>query len=260
MSSSARTGIHALVVDDEPLARQGIRMMLDKDPDITEVEEARNGKQALRAILERKPDLVFLDVQMPEMDGFEVLRKAGVASVPVVVFVTAYDKYAIEAFEVHAVDYLLKPFTAQRMRQALERSKSRLREGISLLDSKVLAVLEQITQGRDYLTRLAVKSGNATMFLEMDSVDWIAAAENYVELHVGKTCHLVQVTMNRLLKRLDPVVFLRIHRSSIVNLKRIRKVQPSFHGEYILTLHNGVQLRSGRTYHASVRQLLSNVF
>src|SRR5262245_25973562 len=121
-------------------------MMLDKDPDITAVEEARNGKQALRAILERKPDLVFLDVQMPEMDGFEVLRKAGVANVPAVVFVTAYDKYAIEAFEVQAVDYLLKPFTAQRMRQELERSKSRLREGISL-DSKVPAVLEQITQG-----------------------------------------------------------------------------------------------------------------
>jgi two-component system LytT family response regulator len=260
MSRSVTTGIRALIVDDEPLARQGIRMMLDNDPDITEVEEARNGRQALRAILDRKPDLVFLDVQMPEMDGFEVLRKAGAANVPAVVFVTAYDKYAIEAFEVQAVDYLLKPFTAQRMRKALDRSKARLRLGDSQLDSKVLAVLDQIAHGPDYLIRLAVKSGDATMFLAMESVDWIAAAENYVELHAGKTCHLVQVTMNRLVKCLDPAVFLRLHRSFIVNLKRVRTVQPAFHGEYVLTLHNGVQLRSGRTYHESVRRLVSNVF
>jgi two-component system, LytTR family, response regulator len=260
MSSSVTSGIRALIVDDEPLARQGIRMMLKNDPDITEVEEARNGRQALRAILDGKPDLVFLDVQMPEMDGFEVLRKAGVANVPAVVFVTAYDQYAIEAFEVQAVDYLLKPFTAQRMRKALERSKSRLRGEVSPLDSKVLAVLEQIAHGPGYLTRLAVKSGGATIFLEIESVDWIAAAENYVELHAGKMCHLVQVTMNKLVKRLDPAIFLRIHRSFIVNLKRVRKVQSAFHGEYVLTLHNGVQLRSGRTYHESVRRLLSNIF
>ena len=260
MSSSATTGIRALIVDDEPLARHGIRMMLDNDPDVTEVEEARDGKQALQAILDHKPDLVFLDVQMPGMDGFEVLRKVGAAKVPAVVFVTAYDKYAIEAFEVQAVDYLLKPFTAQRMRKALERSKSRLRGGGSLLDSKVLAVLEQIARGPDHLTRLAVKSGGAMIFLEMESVDWIAAAENYVELHAGKMRHLVQVTMNRLVKRLDPATFLRIHRSFIVNLKRIRTIQPAFHGEYVLTLDNGVQLRSGRTYHASVRRLVSNVF
>ena len=260
MSISTTTRIRVLIVDDEPLARQGIRMMLDNDPDITEVEEARNGRQALRAIFDRKPDLIFLDVQMPEMNGFEVLRKAGAANIPAVVFVTAYDKYAIEAFEVQAVDYLLKPFTAQRMHKALERSKSRLRGEGSLLDSKVLAVLEQIARGTDYLTRLAVKCGDATMFLDMNSVDWISAAENYVELHASKRCHLVQVTMNRLLKRLDPAIFLRIHRSFIVNLKRIRTVHPDFHGEYVLTLHNGVQLRSGRTYHASVRRLVSNVF
>jgi two-component system LytT family response regulator len=260
MSSSVRSGIRALIVDDELLARQGIRMMLKNDPDITEVEEASNGAQALRAILDGKPDLVFLDVQMPEMDGFEVLRKAGAANVPAVVFVTAYDEYAIEAFEVQAVDYLLKPFTAQRMRKALERSKSRLRGGALPLDSKVLAVLEQIARGPDYLTRLAVKSGGATMFLEMGSVDWIGAAENYVELHAGKTCHLVQVTMNRLVKRLDPAIFLRMHRSFIVNVTRIRTVKPAFHGEYVLTLHNGTQLRTGRTYHANVRRLLSNAF
>ncbi len=260
MTGGTTTGIRALIVDDEPLARQGIRMMLEKDRDIAEVEEARDGSQALRAILQRKPDLVFLDVQMPEMDGFEVLRRAGGASVPAVIFVTAFDKYAIEAFEVQAVDYVLKPFTPQRMRKALERSKSRLRTGGSLLDSKVLAVLEQIAHGQEYLTRLAVKSGDATMFLEMHSVDWISAAENYVELHAGQTSHLVHVTMDRLSRRLDPAVFLRIHRSSIVNFKCIRMVRPAAHGEYILTLHNGVQLRSGRTYHASVRGLLSNVF
>jgi len=260
MTSSATSGIRVLIVDDEPLARQGIGMMLENDPDIAQVEMAGNGKQALSAILDRKPDLVFLDVQMPEMDGFEVLRRAGADNVPAVVFVTAYDKYAIEAFEVQAVDYLLKPFTAQRIRKALERSKSRIRGGGARLDGKVLAVLEQIAHRPDYLTRLAVKSGGATVFLELEKVDWIAAAENYVELHADKMCHLVQVPMNRLMKRLDPAIFLRIHRSFIVNQKRIRMVQPARHGEYVVTLHDGVQLRSGRTYHESVRRLVSNDF
>ena len=260
MSSSAKHGIRALVVDDEPLARQGIRMLLTEDPEIAQIEEAADGKQAVRAIVARKPDLVFLDVQMPEMDGFDVLRKVGAKHLPAVVFVTAYDKYAVEAFEVQAVDYLLKPFTAQRMRTALERSKSRLRGGESRLDAKVLAVLEEMVRGREYLTRLAVKSAGKTAFVDMETVEWIGAAENYVELHTGNAHHLVQVTMNRLAQRLNPEVFLRIHRSAIVNLKHIRSAESAFHGEYIITLDTGMQLRSGRSYHASVQRLISNFF
>jgi two-component system, LytTR family, response regulator len=252
--------LHALIADDEPLARQGVRMLLERDPDIGKIEEARNGKQAVQIILARRPDLVFLDVQMPEMDGLAVLRKVGVAAVPALIFVTAYDKYAVEAFDVQAVDYLLKPFTPRRMRTAVERAKSRARGGEPTVDDKVLAVLEQIAYGPEYLTRLAVKAGGATRFLQMDRVDWIKAAENYVELHAGNARYLVQVSMNRLVARLDPSVFLRIHRSYAVNVQRIRCVQAAFHGDYSLTLESGVQLRSGRSYHANVRRLVSNAF
>ena len=260
MNRNGKAPIRVLIVDDETLARQGIRMLLAADPDIGPIEEARNGKQAVRAILAEKPDLVFLDVQMPEMDGFAVLRKAGLENTPTVIFVTAYDKYAIEAFEVQAVDYLLKPFTEKRFRKALERAKSRLGSGEPLLDPKLLTMLEQISRGPNYLTRLALKSAGKTFFLEIDAVDWIAASENYVQLHVGKTSHLVQVTMNRVAKRLDPAMFVRIHRSFIVNLKRIREVRPAFHGEYTLTLEGGVQLRSSRTYGETMKRLLSNPF
>ena len=258
MITSPKRPLRALIVDDETLARQGIRMLLEGDPDIGDLEEVRSGKQAVQAILAHNPDMVFLDVQMPEMDGFAVLRKVGLANIPALIFVTAYDKYAIDAFEVQAVDYLLKPFTPKRLHQALERAKSRLRGGELALDSKVLAVLEQLAHGPDHLTRLAVTTGGTTEFLELETVDWITAAENYVELHAGKTTRLVHVTMNRLALRLDPAVFLRIHRSRMVNLKRIRRVQPTSHGEYVITLDNGVQLRSGRTYHSSVHRLTCN--
>lgn len=260
MTPGPKRSLRTLIVEDEPLARQGIRMLLENDPDIGDVEEARNGRQAVQAILARKPDMVFLDVQMPEMNGFAVLRKVGLANIPALIFVTAYDKYAIDAFEVQAVDYLLKPFTPERLHKAVERAKSRLGGGELVLDPKVLAVLEELAHRSNYLTRLAVKTGGATRFVEMEAVDWIAAAENYVELHTARARHLVQVTMNRLAARLDPAVFLRIHRSRIVNVKRIRGVQPAFHGEYILTLQGGAQLRSGRTYHSSVRRLISNLF
>jgi len=258
MTANGKSRIRVLIVDDESLAREGIRMLLAGDADIASIDEARNGKQALRTILADKPDLVFLDVQMPEMDGFTVLRKAGLANPPVVVFVTAYDKYAIEAFEVQAVDYLLKPFTEKRFRKALDRAKERIGSAETLLDPKLLAVLEQISRGPEYLTRLALKSGGKTFFLDIASVDWIGAAENYVQLHVGRHQHLMQVTMDRVAKRLDPSIFVRVHRSFIVNVKRIREVKPAFHGEYTLVLDNGVQLRSSRTYSETMKRLISN--
>lgn len=260
MTSDSNKSISVLVVDDEILAREGIRMVLDKDPNIGEVYEAKDGKRALQFLRAHKPDVVFMDVQMPEMSGFEVLRNADMERVPVIVFVSAYDKYAIEAFEVQAVDYVLKPYTLERLSRAIERAKSLVTSDDIRLDAKVLAVLEQIAQGPEHLTRLAVKSGGTTIFLDIDTVHWISAAENYVELHAGKAQHLIQVTMSRLASRLNPATFVRIHRSLIVNVKRIRSVEPQFHGEYLVTMVSGDQLRSGRTYHDALRRLVSNGF
>lgn len=260
MTKDSHKSISVLIVDDEPLARQGIRMVLDNDADISEIYEAKDGKEAVQTLCVQKPDMVFLDVQMPEMSGLEVLRSADLENAPVVVFVTAYNEYAIEAFEVQALDYVLKPFTVERLSRAIERAKSMVTRDKGRLDARLLTALEQIAQGPEHLTRLAVKSGGTTTFLELDSIDWIAAAENYVELHAGKARHLLHVTMNRLASRLDPATFVRIHRSMIVNVKRIRSVQPQFHGEYIVTLASGQQLRSGRTYHETLRGLVSNSF
>jgi two-component system LytT family response regulator len=258
MTRNLNKSISVLIVDDEMLAREGIRMVVDNDPEIGAVYEAKDGHEALHSLRTHKPDVVFVDVHMPEMTGFQVLRDADLERLPVIVFVTAYDKYAIEAFEVEAVDYVLKPFTIERLNRAFERAKSLVANDRNRLDTKFLAVLEQIAQGPEYLTRLAVKSGDATIFLEVDAIDWIEAAENYVELHTGKTRHLLQVTMNRLANRLNPAGFVRIHRSLIVNVKRIRSVQPQFHGEYVVTLVSGEQLRSGRTFHETLRHLVSN--
>jgi two-component system, LytTR family, response regulator len=260
MTCDSNKSISVLIVDDETLAREGIRMVLEKDPDISFVHEAKDGKQALQSLRAHKPDVVFMDVQMPEMSGFEALQNANMARLPVVVFVTAYDKYAIEAFEVQAVDYILKPYTLARLGRAIERAKFLVMSEHSRLDARVLAVLRQIAQGSEYITRLAVKSGDSTTFLEVGTVDWISAAENYVELHSGKTRHLIQVTMSRLASRLNPATFVRIHRSLIVNVKRIRSVQPQFHGEYLVTMGGGEQLRSGRTFHETLRRLVSNGF
>jgi two-component system LytT family response regulator len=252
--------LRALIVDDETLARQGIRMLLDEDAEIGLIEEAGNGKRAAELMLAGSFDLVFLDVQMPEMDGFAALRGAGAELPGAVIFVTAYDHYAVEAFEVNAADYLLKPFTPQRFRQALQRAKARIRSGPQGMDARVLAVLERIASQPTYLNRIAVRGAAGTSFVDTKDVDWVKAAENYVELHVGPACHLVEATMAEIAKRLDPARFVRIHRSVIVNAERIRTVQPASHSEYLVTLASGIQLRSGRTYRETMQRLISNPF
>ena len=252
----SKLGFRALIVDDEPLARQGIRMLLERDSEISLIHEASNGKRAAEFMRTGSFDLVFLDVQMPEMDGLSALRCADFGGA--VIFVTAYDQYALEAFEVNAADYLLKPFTPQRFRQAVERAKARLHNGSQRVDARVLAALEQLVSRPRYLSRIAVRGTPATTFVATKDIDWIEAAENYVELHVGLACHLVEVTMTEIVKRLDPSCFVRIHRSVIVNVRHIRAVQPASHSEYLLTLTGGTQLRSGRTYKAAVQRLVSN--
>ena len=253
-------GLRALIVDDENLARQGIRMLLEQDAEIRHIEEARNGKRAAELMLTGSFDLIFLDVQMPEMDGMAALRRAGAELSGAVIFVTAYDQYAIEAFELNAADYLLKPFTPQRFGQALQRAKARICGGSRKMDAQVLAILERIASQPTYLNRIAVRGAAGTSFVHTKDVDWLKAAENYVELHVGRDCHLVEVTMAEIAKRLDPGRFVRIHRSVIVNAGRIRTVQSASHSEYMVTLVSGIQLRSGRTYRETMQRLISNPF
>jgi len=253
-------GIRALIVDDETLARQGIRMLLEQDSEVRLIEEAGNGKQAAQLIMAGSFDLIFLDVQMPEMDGLAALRSTGAALPSAVIFVTAYDQYAVDAFEVNAVDYLLKPFTPQRFQQALRRAKSRIRSVPGTADARMLAVLERLANQQTYLNRIAVRGPMGTSFVDTNDIEWLSAAENYVELHVGSACHLVEVTMAEIAKRLDPARFVRIHRSVIVNAQRIRTVQSASHSEYLVILRSGAQVRSGRTYKEVVQRLISNPF
>jgi two-component system, LytTR family, response regulator len=248
-----------LVVDDEPLAREGLRMLLASDPQVASIFEAKNGREAVTAIRENRPDLVFLDVQMPEMDGFQVVEQIGPEQMPAVVFVTAHDQYAIRAFEINVLDYLLKPVTAERFHQSLERAKTRLTGGEEM-GRRMVSMLEAMANPSPYAKRLAVRSGARTVFVPVDDIEWIQAAENYVELHCDAGRHLLLATMNTLEAALDPQMFLRIHRSLIVNVGRIKELQPAGQGEYVMVLRSGVRLQSGRSYHEKLKALASNPF
>ena len=250
-----------LIVDDEPLAREGLRTLLCRDPDISCVSEARNGREALVAIRRSRPQLVFLDVQMPEMDGFEVVREVGAAHMPPVVFLTAHNRFAIQAFEINAIDYLLKPVTEERFSQALARAKARIystpQDGSS---RRVICLLESLATPRRYAKRFAVRSAGKTVFVNLEDVDWIQAAENYVQLQTGRATHLLHVAMNTLENLLDPEIFLRIHRSIIINITRIKEMRPGTHGEYVVTLESGARLHSGRTYSEKLKTMFANPF
>ena len=250
-----------LLVDDEPLAREGLRLLLAADGEVSAIHEARNGREAVEAIISIRPDLIFLDVQMPEMDGFAVIEEVGADRMPAVVFVTAHDKYAIHAFEINAVDYLLKPVTEERFAKALARAKSSLQSRETDEPSRrILSLLETMASPRHTLKRLAVRSAGKTIFVDVAEIDWIEAAENYVQLHAGRAEHLLHVTMNTLEKSLDAQLFLRIHRSVIVNVRRIKEMQPVAHGEYVITLANGIRLQSGRSYTEKLKTLAENPF
>jgi two-component system LytT family response regulator len=254
-----------LIVDDEPLAREGLRMLLAEDPEIAAIREARNGREAIAALCEERPDLVFLDVQMPEIDGFSVVQEIGAERMPAVVFVTAHDQYAIRAFEINAIDYLLKPVTRERFAQALTRAKARLQaqppgEERREESRQILSLLETLAAPHRALKRLAVRAAGKTVFVDIGDVEWIEAAENYVKLHVGRSSHLVHVALSVLEKSLDPATFLRIHRSVIVNVGQIQELEPAAHGEYVVTLRSGARLRSGRTYNERLKALTDNPF
>lgn len=251
--------IRIVIVDDEPLARRGIRALLNGEKDVEVIAECRNGREAVAVIEEQAPDLVFLDVQMPELNGFDVVEAIGAERMPAVIFVTAYDKYALRAFDVHALDYLLKPLDGDRFTRALQRARMQI-EGKSIRDlSRTLQnLLDDLKKNQKYTERLVIKSAGRIFFLGVAEIDWIEAADNYVRLHAGPDAHLLRETMNGLEKRLDPVQFLRIHRSRIVNIKRIKELQPLFRGEYDIMLRDGTRLESGRGYRDRLQKLFSS--
>jgi two-component system, LytTR family, response regulator len=249
--------IRTLIVDDEPLCRERLRALLADDPDFTIVGECGDGAEAVATLRETPCDLVFLDVQMPVMDGLEVVEAIGPERMPTVIFVTAYDRYALRAFEVQALDYLLKPFDRERFEKALGRAKAHVQRDQSAEASRqLLALLGDTRPGRKHLERLVIKSGGRIFFLKMEEIDWIEAAGNYLRLHVGSETHLLRETMNALEGRIDPERFLRIHRSTIVNIERIREIQPLFHGDYVVLLRDGTELTLSRTYRQRLQEVL----
>jgi len=247
--------IRTLIVDDEALARSRLRQLLQDELDIELIGECADGRGAVSTIQETKPELIFLDIQMPELDGFGVVQALGADCVPVVVFVTAYDKFALRAFEIHAVDYLLKPFDRERFQTALRRAIERVkhREDSKLIEQQA-ALIAQLKSPR-ITDRLAVRSGGRIVWVKLDDVDWIGSADNYAELHVGPKSHLLRETLATLETRLAPDKFIRISRSVIVNTQRIKELKRLFYGGYELTLQDGAKLTLSRRHRDKLRQL-----
>ena len=256
--------IRVLIVDDEPIARRGIRQQLRGEADLEVIGEYGDGAAAIDAITGLAPDLVFLDIQMPEVGGFDVVEAIGVARMPAVVFVTAYDEHALRAFDVHAVDYVLKPIDRHRFRTAVERARRRLAhapeqqlEGRELsLDRRIAAALGELGRpAHDYAKRLAIKGDGRVILVDVDEVDRLEAAGNYVEVHSGARHHLVRETMASLEARLDPARFVRVSRSSIVNADRVRVLQPMFIGDFVVVLRDGTKVAGSRRYRAAFDML-----
>lgn len=257
MAKSLPQSIRTIIVDDELLGRAVIREMLRGDNEVEIIGECASGREAVEMIRQLQPDLLFLDVQMPVMDGFEVLQALDATHLPLTIFVTAYDQYAVRAFDVHAVDYLLKPFDRERFRKALQRAKATLRQTHSNeVNERILALLEERQAQPAYLERLVIKANGRVLFLRTDEIDWIGAEGNYVSLHVKKDTYLLRETISSLETQLDPKKFSRIHRSQIVNLDRIKELHPWSHGEYHVILKDGTQLTLSRSYREHFQSLL----
>jgi len=261
------SAIRVLIVDDEPLAREGIRLLLENESDIEIVGEAADGAEAIEAIESLCPALVFLDVQMPGMSGVDVLEKLDRTNIPEVIFVTAYDQYALRAFEHHALDYLLKPFDDDRFQDSLRQARKRIRErGADQLGQRLMALLAEFRGPEDspaaeaaspFTHRLAIRTSGRIYFLRTDEIDWIEAADYYVKLHVGTKSHLMRESMNKLEKQLDPEMFLRVHRSSIVNLDRVKELHSGRGTEPAVVLHDGTRLKLSRSRRERLNRLLN---
>lgn len=249
--------IRALIVDDESFARKGLRTLLRDDEDITIVGEAPNGRRAVTAIRELRPSLVFLDVQMPELDGFGVIDEVGVDAMPATIFVTAYDQYALAAFEVHAVGYLLKPFDRDRFARTLQHAKRRLAQPAEQgLGPEALKMLDALRSQRRYTDRLLVNTDGRIIIVKTADLRWIEAADNYVRLHVGTgSGYLLHESMRALEERLDPAHFVRVHRSAIVNVDWIKEIQPWYAGALVVILQGGERLTVSRSFRDRVLAL-----
>ena len=249
--------IRTLIVDDERLSRKRIRDLLADEPDCELIGECVNGIEAIESTRRDRPDLLFLDVQMPRMDGFQVLQSISDLNIPAVVFVTAYDEYAVRAFEVHALDYLMKPFDRERFQNALARVRSHLtRVQDGGLNERLVALLEGLSLRRKPVDRIAIKTGGHVVFVRAQNIDWVEAADNYACLHCGAETHPMRETMNALEAKLDSGRFIRIHRSTIVNMDRIKELQPWFRGDYLVILHDGTQLTLSRNYRDRLKDTL----
>jgi two-component system LytT family response regulator len=252
--------IKILIVDDEPLARERIRLLLDGKPEIKIIGESSNGHQAVESIIKLHPDLVFLDIQMPEFNGFDVIQVIGVEQMPVVIFVTAYDQYAVKAFDVHAIDYLLKPFDRDRLDEALQRAKREIGLRQSTEGSKnIQSLLSDLQKDKRLQNRILVKTAGRITILRTDQIDWVESAGNYIKLHVGGKAHLLRETMKGLSEKLDSDNFVRIHRTTIVNMERIKELQPHFHGDYAVILEDGTKLTLSRRYRNQLRGMLGDL-
>lgn len=250
--------ITALVADDEPLARGRLRRLLLEEPDVRVVGECATGAEALEAIARKHPDVVFLDVRMPGMDGFEVVDALDGALPPAIVFVTAFDRYAVRAFEVHAVDYLLKPFARARLRETLARLREQLaRRDVAALDARLASLMQELRPHRVPRDRLVVRRDGSIVFVPLTDVDWVEASANYVRVHARGEIYTLRETMHGMEARLPADRFLRIHRSTIVNLDHVRELQPWFRGEQVAILHDGTRLTVARSYASRIIALLS---
>jgi two-component system, LytTR family, response regulator len=248
--------IRALIVDDEPLARRSVRRLLNGNADVEVIGECGDGESAVVAIAEKGPDLVFLDVQMPEMSGLEVVERVGPDAMPVTVFVTAYDDYAVTAFDANAIDYLLKPFGKERFARALARAKERIASKLKVDDLRLaLASVERVATAESYADRVTAVANGRILFIDVDAIGWIGADGNYVQVHAGTRTYEIRETLSNLEKKLNPRYFARIHRSTIVNIRRIKEIQPWFRGHHVVILETGEQLRMSRYQREAGRQL-----
>ena len=247
--------IRALIADDEPLAREWVRSAVAEDPDLDVIGEAGDGFEAAEAIRRLKPDLVFLDVQMPGLDGFGVIEALSPEEIPAVVFVTAFDQYAVRAFETQAVDYLMKPFSRERVEEAVRRVRE-LVKGKSLEDFResIAKIVEKMRRDRSYPEWVLLKAEGKNVFVKVRDIDWIESSRNNVRIHVGSTLYLLHETTSAIASRLDPKRFLRIHRSAIVNIERIRELHPWFNGDYAVILRDGTQLTLSASYRDRLRE------
>jgi two-component system LytT family response regulator len=253
--------IRTIIADDEPLGRKKLRILLAEEPGIHIVAECPDGPKTIAALRDYEPDLLLLDIQMPGADGFEILESVPPDRLPVVVFTTAYDQYALRAFEAHALDYLLKPFDQERLHRAIERARLEiLKAKDSQVASRILDFLNEAKAKSPAEKRLVIKAGGRVVFLDLEEIEWVEAAANYVKLNVGKESYLLRERIGRVSERLDPAQFVRIHRSVIVNVGKIKELHPCNSGEYIVVLKNGKELSCSRGYRAGLQQLIGKDF